>query len=101
MPRVYVNAAANFVLNDGMVSFTLQDQRPDTREDVLDVVMRETDFLDMIGRMQNHVERQRAEARAAAPPGQAPQQGPRLGNPVADGGRSAPMGGMAMGRREE
>lgn len=106
MPRTFVNAIANFSIQGGMVSFTLQDQALRTvqgepklapPEDVLDVVMREQDFLAMLGTFQNSVEQYRAhlarQQQGAFDAGRHAQQGPRLGNPPPQGVPSQGMGG--------
>lgn len=107
MPRTFVNAIANFSIQCGMVSFTLQDQvlrtdrgEPKTAppEDIVDVVMREQDFLAMLGTLQNHIEQHKAQlARQQGAFDAARQQGgQRLGNPPPQGGPSQPLGGPMM-----
>ena len=57
MPRVYANALADFVIQGGMVSFTLADHAlkteganlvPKPPEDVAKIVMREADFAQLV-----------------------------------------------------
>ncbi len=98
MPRIFVNRLANFAAEGGMVSFSLQDAPAEgAPETVADVIMRERDFLEMLGALQNHVERRRATAGPGTPP--PPPQGPRLGNPTPQGGPSQGMSGPMTGRR--
>ncbi|GMG81330.1 hypothetical protein LNKW23_05430 [Paralimibaculum aggregatum] len=83
MPRYYVNSMANFMIQGGMVSFTLQDQavatqggqaRPLPPEDVASVVMREADFAQLVGFFNQHMAAyesqtgRRLGASAEAPP---------------------------------
>lgn len=64
MPRLFVNSMANFVIQGGVVSFTLQDQamrseagqpRPAPPEDVIDLVMREQDFVQLLTFLNQHL----------------------------------------------
>ena len=57
MPRIYVNALSDFVIQGGMVSFTLADHSlktegntlvPNPPEDVARGVMRESDFSELM-----------------------------------------------------
>jgi len=63
MPRVFVNSIANFIIQGGMVSFTLQDQKMRTEngkpvaappEDIADVVMREAEFAQLLCFLNQH-----------------------------------------------
>ena len=64
MPRLFVNSMANFMIQGGIVSFTLQDQATRTQggqpvqappEDVIDVVMREQDFANWVQFLNQHL----------------------------------------------
>lgn len=64
MPRLFVNSMANFMVQGGIVSFTLQDQSTKTQggqpvqappEDVVDLVMREQDFASLVQFMNQHL----------------------------------------------
>ncbi len=64
MPRLFVNSMANFMIQGGVVSFTLQDQAMKTQggpprqaepEDIIDVVMREQDFVQLLEFFQRHL----------------------------------------------
>lgn len=64
MPRLFVNSMANFMIQGGMVSFTLQDQavatqggqpKPLPPEDVTSVVMREQDFAQLVAFFNQHI----------------------------------------------
>ncbi len=64
MPRLFVNSMANFMIQGGMVSFTLQDQamstsggqpKPLPPEDVANIVMREADFAKLVGFFNQHL----------------------------------------------
>ena len=57
MPRLYVNSMSNFLVQGGIVGFTLQDVKVRTAqgearatepEDVADIVMREQDFAKLL-----------------------------------------------------
>lgn len=57
MPRLYVNSMSNFLVQGGVVGFTLQDIKVRTAqgeamttepEDVADIVMREQDFAKLL-----------------------------------------------------
>jgi len=92
MPRIFVNSMANFVINGGMVYFTLQDQAmrtegnklvPAQPEDVADVVMREQDFAQLMGFLNQNIAgyekqtgRKLAGGASAPPQGQALASGP-------------------------
>jgi len=105
MPRVFVNAVANFSIHGGIVSFTLQDQavktehgepKPLPPEDVCKVVMREQDFMSMLGMLQNNLEQYQAHLsrqQGGFDAGRKTQGGARLGAPAAQGGPSMPMSG--------
>lgn len=63
MPRLFVNSMSNFVIQGGVVSFTLQDQAMKTQggqprkaepEDIIDVVMREQDFAQLLQFFNQH-----------------------------------------------
>ncbi|MEM7056904.1 MAG: hypothetical protein AAF557_04900 [Pseudomonadota bacterium] len=63
MPRLFVNSMANFMIQGGMVGFTLRDQPMRTKgndlvvgdaEDVADVVMREQDFAKFLEVLNTH-----------------------------------------------
>ena len=63
MPRFFVNSMANFMIQGGMVGFTLQDLPMRTKggqlvtgepEDVADVVMREQDFAKFLEVLNQH-----------------------------------------------
>jgi len=97
MPRVFVNSMTNFIIQGGMVGFTLQDQatrsdggqlKPAPPETVADVIMREQDFAQLVGFLNQHVAA--FEERAGRKLGE-PEQG---GAPGA--GRPAPGGGMKI-----
>lgn len=93
MPRLFVNSMANFMIQGGMVSFTLQDQAMKIQrgqpkqaepEDIVDVVMREQDFTELLQFFNQHIAAYRqqsgkqaggaapapAAAKPAAPPAQ-------------------------------
>ena len=64
MPRFFVNSMDNFMIQGGIVGFTLQDQKmrvtdgmagPATPEDVADIVMREQDFAKLLVFLNKHV----------------------------------------------
>jgi len=96
MPRIFVNAMANFIIHGGMVSFTLQDQamktdggqpRPAEPEDVIDVVMTEAQFAQLVGFFNNHIQ------------GFEQQTGRKLGagaSQAAEGGAPAKSQGTGM-----
>lgn len=100
MPRLFVNSMSNFIIHGGTVSFTLQDQamkteggqpQPAPPEDIIDVVMTEAQFAQLVGFLNNHIE------------GFEKQTGRKLGAPAAappdgDGGgrRARPPQGSAM-----
>ena len=104
MPRLFVNSMSNFMIQGGIVSFTLQDQAMKTQggqprqsepEDIADVVMREQDFALMLQFFnQHHAAYQQQAGRpmgggqAGAKPGA--QSGPQA-NPA--GAKPAPSGG--------
>lgn len=76
MPRLFVNALANFMIQGGIVGFTLRDQPMRTRgnelvvgdpEDVADVVMREQDFAKFLQVLNQHA--QAFEEQAGRPVG--------------------------------
>lgn len=63
MPRLFVNSMSNFMIQGGIVSFTLQDQAMKTQkgqphqsepEDIANVVMREQDFAMMLQFFNQH-----------------------------------------------
>ncbi|MEM0945547.1 MAG: hypothetical protein AAGI70_16555 [Pseudomonadota bacterium] len=60
MPRIFVNSMANFVVQGGMVSFTLQDQpmagpqgTPEA-EPVANIIMTEQEFAQMLRVFDQH-----------------------------------------------
>ena len=64
MPRVFVNSLADFVIQGGMVTFSLQDQAmrtegnrlvPRPPEEVARVVMREGDFAALVRYLNDRV----------------------------------------------
>ena len=64
MPRLFVNSMSNFMIQGGVVGFTLQDIRlrgngtdrtPAEPEDVADVIMREVDFAKLLQFLNQHV----------------------------------------------
>ena len=64
MPRLFVNSMSNFMIQGGVVSFTLQDQATKTQggqpkqvepEDIVDVVMREQDFGQLLQFFNQHL----------------------------------------------
>jgi len=82
MPRVYVNSMANFIIQGGMVSFSLQDQamstaggqpEPQAPEAVAHVVMREQDFAQLVTVLNQHVAA--FESQVGRPLGAQPQAG--------------------------
>lgn len=116
MPRLYVNSMANFVIQGGMVSFTLQDQALRTEggqprqappEDVVDLVMREQDFVQLLTFLNQHLAAyQQQTGKQIAAPGQQGQQGQSVQQGGAQGqaqGKDAPSakptgpGGQAGG----
>lgn len=63
MPRLFVNSMANFMIQGGMVGFTLRDQPMRTRgselvpgdaQDVADLIMREQDFAKFLEVLNTH-----------------------------------------------
>lgn len=63
MPRFFVNSMSNFMFQGSIVSFTLQDQAMKTQggqprqaepEDIVDVVMREQDFSQLLQFFNQH-----------------------------------------------
>ena len=65
MPRLFVNAMADFVIQNGMVSFTLADHSlrtegkglvPNPPEDVARIVMREADFAALMSFLNQRVD---------------------------------------------
>ena len=85
MPRFFVNSMSNFMIQGGVVSFTLQDQAMKTQggqpkqaepEDIVDVVMREQDFAQLLQFFNQHLaayqqqsgKRVGADAQPSAPP---------------------------------
>ena len=65
MPRLFVNSLANFMIQGGMVGFTLRDQPMRTQgnelvvgeaEDIADVVMREQDFAKFLAVLNEHAQ---------------------------------------------
>ncbi len=89
MPRLFVNSMSNFMIQGGVVSFTLQDQAMKTQggqpkqaepEDIFDVVMREQDFAQLLQFFNQHLaayqqqsgKRVGADARPDAQPGARP-----------------------------
>ena len=63
MPRLFVNSMSNFMVQGNIVSFTLQDQAMKTQggrptkaepEDIVDVVMREQDFAQLLQFFNQH-----------------------------------------------
>ncbi|MEL6479670.1 MAG: hypothetical protein AAFR17_20265 [Pseudomonadota bacterium] len=83
MPRIFVNALANFAVQGGMVSFTLQDRRGPTGqgqvpppEDVADITMTEAEFVQMLTVFEQNrqgFEQQMGRPLGAAQPGMAPK----------------------------
>jgi len=83
MPRAFVNSLANFMIQGGIVSFTLQDQAVRTSqgqttqappEDIAHVVMREGDFAQLVQLFNQHVqafEKQMGRPLGAQPDAQA------------------------------
>ncbi len=86
MPRLFVNSMSNFMIQGGVVSFTLQDQAMKTQgsqpkqaepEDIVDVVMREQDFAQLLQFFNQHLaayqqqsgQQAGADARSGAAPG--------------------------------
>jgi len=79
MPRIFVNSMANFMIQGGVVSFTLQDQAMSTAqgqpqplppEEVANVVMREQDFAQLVQVLNQHIaafEQQTGRALGAMP----------------------------------
>jgi hypothetical protein len=64
MPRFFVNSMSNFMFQGSIVSFTLQDQAMKTQdgqprqaepEDIVDVVMREQDFAQLVQFFNQHL----------------------------------------------
>jgi hypothetical protein len=64
MPRLFVNSMDNFMIQGGVVSFTLQDQAIKTQdgqpkqaepENIVDVVMREQDFSQLLQFFNQHL----------------------------------------------
>jgi len=64
MPRLFVNSMSNFMIQGGVVSFTLQDQAMETQggqptlaepEDIVNVVMREQDFVQLLQFFNQHL----------------------------------------------
>ncbi|MGF1446492.1 MAG: hypothetical protein ACFBRM_09865 [Pikeienuella sp.] len=64
MPRLFVNSMSNFMIQGGVVSFTLQDQAISTQggqakplppEDVANIVMREQDFAQLVAFLNQHI----------------------------------------------
>jgi len=63
MPRFFVNSMDNFMIQGGIVGFTLQDQKmraepgqqvTSVAEDVADIVMREQDFAKLLVFLNQH-----------------------------------------------
>lgn len=63
MPRLFVNSMSNFMIQGGMVGFTLRDQPMRTRgselvmgeaQDVADLIMREQDFAKLLEVLNTH-----------------------------------------------
>ena len=90
MPRLFVNSMSNFMIQGGVVSFTLQDQATKTQggqpkqvepEDIVDVVMREQDFGQLLQFFNQHL---------AAYQQQAGKQ-PNMQSGVQPGDRPAPV----------
>lgn len=102
MPRVFVNSMANFIIQGGMVSFTLQDQKMRTDngkpvaappEDIADVVMREAEFAQLLGFLNQHATafEQQAGRKLGAAPGAA------AGEAAAPAGPQGKRGGAGGG----
>ncbi len=94
MPRLFVNSMSNFMIQGGVVSFTLQDQATKTKggqpkqvepEDIVDVVMREQDFGQLLQFFNQHFAAYQQQA--AKQPGMQPSMQPGL----QPGGRPAPV----------
>lgn len=99
MPRTFVNAMGNFMIQGGLVSFTLQDQamtaqggqaRAAAPEDVVHVIMREQEFAQLVQLFQTHIsafEEQTGRKLGATGPGpaQAPAK-PAASAPAKSGG---------------
>ena len=93
MPRHFVNGLANFSIEGGMVSFTLQDQalrneggqmRPGQPEPVGHFIMREEDFGKLLTVLNQHFSAY-LESQARGPkggPGSAPGHGAPPARPV-------------------
>ena len=105
MPRIFVNSLSNFVIRGGVVSFTLQDQAMRTEqgkafaaepEDVADIVMRESDFGQLVQYLNQYIEAfeqqngralagsKKAEEAAAAAQQASPTQEPAAVGTAAD-----------------
>ncbi len=102
MPRLFVNSMANFMIQGGMVSFTLQDQAVSTQggqpkplppEDVVNVVMREQDFSQLVAFFNQHMAAYEAQTGRPVGAGGAP------GNDAAQGPKRS-GGGMKIRPRE-
>ncbi len=96
MPRLFVNSMSNFMIQGGIVSYTLQDQAMKTQgsqpkqaepEDIVDVVMREPDFVQLLQFFNQHLTayQQQSDKRAGASarPGAQPGARPAAAKPVA------------------
>lgn len=101
MPRLFVNSMANFMIQGGIVSFTLQDQATRAQggqpvqvppEDVVDVVMREQDFANSVQLLNQYMTQFQQQtgkplgAHAAASKAGAPQSSPKPGPAGQQGG---------------
>lgn len=88
MPRFFVNGMANFVINGGMVYFTLQDQalrtegnqlRPAPPEDVVDIAMREQDFAQLMAILNQNIAGYEAQSGRKLAGGGTPVMPPQAG----------------------
>ena len=98
MPRLFVNSMTNFFIQGGVVSFTLQDQalkiqggqpKQAAPEDIIDVVMREQDFVKLLQFFNQHLaeyqQQSGKQADAKARPGAKPgaRRAPAVAKPAA------------------
>lgn len=89
MPRLFVNSMANFMIQGGIVSFTLQDHAAKMQggqpvqsppEDVVDLVMREQDFANLVQFLNQHLaayQQQTGRPIGAAPAAPQPDAQPK------------------------
>ena len=102
MPRLFVNSMANFMIQGGVVSFTLQDQamrtdggqpRQAEPEDVANIVMREQDFAQLVQFFNQHLaayQKQTGKQLGAPLTG---GEAPAAGRPAEQASASAHQGG--------